>query len=258
MAIHIRRREFIFTLGGAAAAWALAARAQQADRMRRVGVLVSGTTANDPELPDRIAAFLQGMQQLGWTDGRNIRIDIREVGANRDLIRKHAAELVALAPDVIFSTGAAILERVLQATPSAPTAGNGSPGAGPRWLSSSNPGSRVLPVCQQLQTSLGFGRAKAHGLLVPETRLHNVRIDPHGTDPGKHGRVVGCAQSDRRRCVIGFRGPLEDCPGGSKVAGLGQLLALFHKERDGLAIKGSNHRLRRQRPDAGILRLRHR
>jgi putative tryptophan/tyrosine transport system substrate-binding protein len=88
--------------------------------MRRVGVLVSGTTANDPELPDRIAAFLQGMQQLGWTDGRNIRIDIREGGGNPDTIRKYAAELAALAPDVIFTAGQEGLPQLLQTTHTVP------------------------------------------------------------------------------------------------------------------------------------------
>ena len=115
----MRRREFITLLGGAVVAWPLAARAQ-ADRVRRVGVLVSGTTANDPEIPDRIAAFLQGMQQLGWTDGRNIRIDIREGGGNPDNIRKYAAELAALAPDVILSTGGATMSAMLQATRTVP------------------------------------------------------------------------------------------------------------------------------------------
>ena len=109
----MRRREFITLLGGAAAAWPLAARAQQAERMRRIGVLMSGTTANDPELPDRIAAFLQGLQQLGWTDGRNVRIDIRWGAGNPDTIRKYAAELAALAPDVIFTAGTAGLRAVV-------------------------------------------------------------------------------------------------------------------------------------------------
>jgi ABC-type uncharacterized transport system substrate-binding protein len=81
---------------------------------------VSGTTANDPELPDRIAAFLQGLQQLGWTDGRNIRIDIREGGGNPDTIRKYAAELAALAPDVIFTAGTLGLPQLLQATHTVP------------------------------------------------------------------------------------------------------------------------------------------
>ena len=70
----MRRREFITLLGGAAAAWPLAARAQQSERMRRIGVL-AGLAADDPEGQARLAAFLQGLQQLGWTDGRNVRID---------------------------------------------------------------------------------------------------------------------------------------------------------------------------------------
>jgi putative tryptophan/tyrosine transport system substrate-binding protein len=114
----ICRREFITLLGGAAIVWPLVARAQ-GERMRRVGVLVSGTTANDPELPDRVAAFLQGMQQLGWTDGRNIRIDIREGAGNPDTIRKYAAELAALAPDVIFTAGSG-LPLLLQTTHTVP------------------------------------------------------------------------------------------------------------------------------------------
>src|SRR5262245_23404993 len=112
------RREFITLLGGTAA-WPLAVRAQ-AYRVRRVGVLVSGTTASDPELPDRLAAFLQGMQQLGWTDGRNIRIDIREGEGKPDTTRKYAAELAALAPDVIFTSGGAGLPLLLQTTRTVP------------------------------------------------------------------------------------------------------------------------------------------
>jgi putative tryptophan/tyrosine transport system substrate-binding protein len=76
----VRRREFITVLGGAAA-WPLVARGQQADRMRRVGVLMN-TTADDPEFQARVGAFLQGLQQLGWTDGRNVSIDIRWAAAN--------------------------------------------------------------------------------------------------------------------------------------------------------------------------------
>ena len=102
----MKRREFITLLGGAAAAWPLAARAQQPERMRRIGVLMS-TAADDPEAQARMAAFLQGLQQLGWTDGRNVRIDTRWGAGDADRIRRYAAELVALAPDVILATGAA-------------------------------------------------------------------------------------------------------------------------------------------------------
>ena len=79
----MRRREFITLLGGAAAAWPLAARAQQGERMRRIGVLMN-LTADDPEGQARIAAFLQGLQQLGWTDGRNVRIDYRWAAGDPD------------------------------------------------------------------------------------------------------------------------------------------------------------------------------
>ena len=101
----MRRREFITLLGGAAAAWPLAARAQQPERMRRIGVLMS-LAADDPEGQARLAAFLQGLQQLGWTDGRNVRIDTRWGAGDADRTRRYAAELVALAPDVILAWAA--------------------------------------------------------------------------------------------------------------------------------------------------------
>ncbi len=119
MAIHIRRREFIFILGGAAAAWPLAARAQQSERMRHIGVLKPGA-ADDPVPQERNAAFLQALQQLGWTVGRNLRIDYRWPGGDAERIRKYAAELVALAPDVILASGTANVRPLLQATRTVP------------------------------------------------------------------------------------------------------------------------------------------
>src|SRR5262245_50156261 len=89
----MRRREFITLLGGAAAAWPLAARAQQGERMRRVGVLVAAA-ADDPEYQARNVAFLQSLQQLGWADGRNVRIDTRWATTNSDDVRRHAADWV--------------------------------------------------------------------------------------------------------------------------------------------------------------------
>ena len=105
MVIDLARRKFIAALGGAAAAWPLAARAQQADQLRRIGVLVPGD--DDAAIQSRYAAFLQGLQQLGWIEGRNVHIDIRWSGGNPADMRKYAAELVALAPDVILSIGSA-------------------------------------------------------------------------------------------------------------------------------------------------------
>ena len=119
MASHIGRRKLIVTLGGAAAAWPLAARAQQAERIRRIGVLLPAT-ADDPAFQARLAAFHQGLALLDWTIGRNVRIDTRWATTNAVEIRRHAAELVALAPDVILATGDSTVPPLLQATRTVP------------------------------------------------------------------------------------------------------------------------------------------
>jgi putative tryptophan/tyrosine transport system substrate-binding protein len=119
MTACIGRRDFITLLGGAAVAWPLVARAQQADPTRRIGVLMN-LTADDPEAPARIAAFAQGLADLGWTIGRNLRLDYRWGAGDAERIRKDAAELVALAPDVILSSGTPSVAAVQQATRSVP------------------------------------------------------------------------------------------------------------------------------------------
>jgi putative tryptophan/tyrosine transport system substrate-binding protein len=115
----MRRREFLGALGVAAATWPLVARAQQGERVRRIGVLMP-LAAGDAVGQARIAAFLQGLAQLGWTDGRNVRIDTRWSGGNADDTRRHATELVALAPDVILANGSAAVGPLLQATRAVP------------------------------------------------------------------------------------------------------------------------------------------
>src|SRR5215831_13240758 len=102
--LDLRRREFITLLGGAAAAWPLAARGQQAERVRRIGVLMH-LPENDPEAQARMRAFLQELQQLGWAEGRNVQIDYRFGAADVDRARSSAAELIALAPDIIQASG---------------------------------------------------------------------------------------------------------------------------------------------------------
>ena len=114
----MRRREFITLLGGAAAAWPLAARAQP-ERLRRIDILMS-TAEDDPDTQTRITTFLQRLQQLGWTDGRNVRINTRWGASDPDRIRKYVTELATLAPDIIVATGAATLGPVLQATRTVP------------------------------------------------------------------------------------------------------------------------------------------
>ena len=115
----MRRRDFIKVIAGSAAAWPLAAHAQQPERMRRIGVLM-GPAADDPEAQARIAALLQGLRQLGWAVGRNVRVDIRWAAGNAEDSRRYAAELVALASDVIVANGSMSMVPLLQATRSVP------------------------------------------------------------------------------------------------------------------------------------------
>src|SRR5262245_58489490 len=115
----MRRREFITLLGGAVAAWPLAAQAQQASGIRRIGVL-STLPADDPEWQARLAAFLQGLQELGWGVGRNVRIEYRLGADNAERLRRHIAEMVELAPDVILANGTSVVAPLLQATRTLP------------------------------------------------------------------------------------------------------------------------------------------
>src|SRR5262249_21028926 len=113
----MKRREFI-TLLGCAASWPRAARAQQTDRMRRIGVLMN-LAADDVEGQQRLAAFLQGLQEAGWEVGRNVRIDIRSTG-DIELNSKYAMELLALAPDVFLAAGAPTVRALQKATRTVP------------------------------------------------------------------------------------------------------------------------------------------
>jgi putative ABC transport system substrate-binding protein len=115
----IKRRAFITLLGGAAAAWPLAARAQQGERMRRISVFLPAA-ADDAAFQAWVGAFLQGLALLGWTIGRNVRIDIRWATPNAAEIRRHAAELAAVAPDVILAHGSSTVEPLLQVTRTIP------------------------------------------------------------------------------------------------------------------------------------------
>jgi putative ABC transport system substrate-binding protein len=119
MPIDIDRRVFVAALGGAAAAWPLATRAQQDGRVRRIGVLLPGA-ADDPDYHAWVGAFLQALQELGWIDGRNIRVDIHWATNNAAEIRNHAAELAGLAPDLILAAGTSTVGPLLQATRTVP------------------------------------------------------------------------------------------------------------------------------------------
>ena len=117
--IWVQRREFITLLGGAAAAWPLAARAQQADRVRRVGIFMD-LAEQDAEGQTRVAAFRKGLQDLGWTEGRNVKFDTRWTAGDPALMRRYAAELVGLAPEVIMNGGLPTLVAMQQETRTIP------------------------------------------------------------------------------------------------------------------------------------------
>jgi len=119
LGVSMKRRVFITLLGGVAAAWPLFVRAQQGERVRRIGVLMPAA-ANDLEFQTWLGAFVQELALLGWTIGRNVRIDIRWATANANDIRRHAAELAALAPDVILAHGTSTVGPLLQATRAVP------------------------------------------------------------------------------------------------------------------------------------------
>src|SRR4029453_18997327 len=115
----MQRRQFITLLGGTAVGWPLAVRAQQGERMRRIGVLVN-LAADDPMGQARVAAFVQGLQAAGWSDGRNVRIDTRWAAADPGNFRKYAAELIALGPDVVLASTTAAVAQLQQASRTVP------------------------------------------------------------------------------------------------------------------------------------------
>ena len=115
----MKRREFITLLCGAAAAWPMSGRAQQTERVRRIGVIFS-LAASDPESQKRKIAFEQGLQELGWTEGRNVRIEYRYAAGDASNIHKYAAELIALKPDVILVSGGSVVGPLLQLTHTVP------------------------------------------------------------------------------------------------------------------------------------------
>ncbi len=176
----MRRRDLITLMGGIAA-WPLAASAQPRDRMRRVGVLLP-VFSSDAEYPILVATLVQALQQLGWVDGQNVRIYIRWAGGNFDATKKDAAELVALAPDVIIASGASSVDPLLQVTRTLPIVFTIVPD----------------PVGARIRRQPRAARRKRHG-------LHELRI--------RHRRqVAGAAAGDRARgqaggCAAGFQAP---------------------------------------------------
>jgi putative ABC transport system substrate-binding protein len=245
----VKRRAFITLIGGAAAAWPLPARAQQG--MRRIGALLP-TSADDPQSKARIAAFLQELQQLGWTEGRNIRIDIRWSSGSDADTRKHAAELAALAPDLILASGSAAMAPLLQATRSVPIVfaivpdpvgagfvdnlarpgGNATgfmtfePGIGAKWLELLKelaPRVTRAAVIRDPAITGGIGQWSAIQAVAPSLRVEVTPLNVR--DPG-----------EVERAIAAFAGSAN---GGMIVTG--SALAVVHRDR--LIALAARHKL---------------
>jgi putative ABC transport system substrate-binding protein len=115
----MQRRDFVILVGGAAA-WPFSARAQRPERVRRIGILFGGFSDDDPEPPTRVEAFRRHLQQLGWTEGRNLQIDLRIGAGDRERLREYAAELIGLMPDVLSANGGAALTALVRQTRTIP------------------------------------------------------------------------------------------------------------------------------------------
>jgi putative tryptophan/tyrosine transport system substrate-binding protein len=192
----MKRRDFITLLGGTAATWPLAARAQQPERMRRIGVLDT-LGADDPEAQARNGAFVQGLQQLGWTIGHNVRVDTRWSAGSVDTMRRNVTELVALAPDVILATGTPSLGPLLQATRTVPVVFVLVPdpvGAG--FVDSlARPGGNVTGFTQ-FEYSMSVKWLELLKQLAPSVTRAAVLRDPTVTSGiGQFGAIQGAAAS---------------------------------------------------------------
>ena len=196
MTAFIGRRQFITLFGGAATAWPLATRAQQGERMQRVGVLMN-IAADDADAPVRVAAFAQGLQELGWTIGRNLRIEYRWTAGEADRIRRYAAEISAFSPDVIIASGGAHAAAVQRAAPTVPIV----------FLSVND------PVAAGLVSSLARPGGNCHG-------FHRIGI-------WHQRQVAGAAQADRPRRYTGGGPSIRRLLAGS--ASWGQFRARHHR-----------------------------
>jgi len=225
----MRRRDFIKVLGSGAVAWPLAARAQQAEPMRRIGVLMS-LAAGDKEGQARLAAFLQRLQELGWIDGRNMRVDTRWGAGDGERARKYVAELVALTPDVILASGGSLVEPLLQATRTVPIVFTQTPdpvgagfveslarpggnatgfsnvdyGMGGKWLELLKqiaPSVTRVAVVRDPSTPQGIGQFSAVHSLAPSLRLDVIPINAR--EPGEIERIIpAIAQTPNSGLVV--------------------------------------------------------
>src|SRR5262249_25593519 len=202
---RMKRRKFITLLGGAAA-WPLAARAQQGGRMRRIGVLMRGS-ADDSDEQARLTGFLQGLEEWGWSDGRNVRIDVRWSAADPDRRRRYAAELVALSPDVILADTSTVVAALQQTTQMVPIvfAGVIDPAGAGFVENLARPGGNTTGFClarllhqREMAGAPQRDRAPRDAGCHSSRSHHRRRHRPIGGYPGGGARARGGVKSARR------------------------------------------------------------
>jgi putative ABC transport system substrate-binding protein len=247
----MRRRDFITLLGGAATAWPLAARAQQPQRMRLIGMLMPGA-ADDPIYQARVGAFLQGLALLGWSIGRNMRMDTRWATPNAAEIRKQAAELAALGPDVILANGASTVGPLQQATRTVPIvfANIGDPVGAGLVDSLARPGGNATGF-SNYEFSIGGKKLELLKQIAPGvTRTAVLRDTTEGGGTGEFAAIQAVAPSLRvevvpvnmrdaaeiERAVAAFAGS----PNGGLIV-TGSPVAILH--RDLIIALASRHKL---------------
>jgi putative ABC transport system substrate-binding protein len=193
----VKRRAFISLLGGAAA-WPLAARAQQPERTRRIGIILPAA-ADDAEFQTWVGAFLQALAQLGWVIGRNVRIDTRWATANAAEIRRHAAELVALAPDVILAAGTSTVGPLLQATRTVPIVfpAVGDPVGGSLVTSLARPGGNATGFMSYEYSLSGKWLELLKEIAPGVTRVAVLRDAAVSVGPAQFGVIQAVAPSLR-------------------------------------------------------------
>jgi putative ABC transport system substrate-binding protein len=237
----MNRRQFI-ALAGGAAGWPLAARAQQ-ERMRRIGVLMN-IAADDPDAQIRLAALLQGLQQLGWTVGQNIQIDYRWGGGSAELMRKYAVELVALAPDVILAHSSTALAPLLEATGTVPIvfAVVADPVGAGYVDSLARPGGNATGFTNFEYTIAGKWLELLKDVAPGVTRAAVLRESAIAAGPAQFGAIRAVAQS----LGVEVR-PVEVRDGGE----IERAIAAFARSsNDGMIVTGSPRRLSVARPRA--------
>ena len=192
----MRRRDFIKVVAGSAAAWPLAARAQQPEQVRRIGALIN-RGADDPQSEAGVAAFKQVLQQLGWSDGRNVQMDIRSGANDVDLTRRYATELVALAPDVVLAVGTVAVTAMQHASRTLPVvfAGVSDPVGAGLVDSLARPGGNATGF-MNFEYSLSGKWVELLKQIAPDVKRVAVFRDPAiPAGIGQFSAIQGAAQS---------------------------------------------------------------